>query len=153
MIDVRPVEVRDAAVLALLDALTEELAGGGYTEDETFGYSLEQLEHSGVHLVGARVDGALEGVGGVELDDAGAGELKRFYVSPAHRGTGVADALIGALVEHATSEGAQVLRLETGDRQHAAIAFYRRHGFRVVPRFGPYVESATSVCMERPLHG
>lgn len=149
MTDVRPVQVRDAAVTALLDALTEELAGGGYTEDETFGYSADQLERSGVHLVGARVGGELVGVAGVELDAAGAGELKRFYVVPAHRGTGVADALIGALADHATSHGARVLRLETGDRQLAAVAFYRRHGFAQVPRFGPYVDSATSVCMER----
>jgi hypothetical protein len=26
---------------------------------------------------------------------------------------------------------------------------YRRHGFVEVPRFGPYVDSATSVCFER----
>ncbi len=151
MIEVGPVAVRDAEVLALLDALTEELAGGGYSAEETFGYSADQLEHSGVHLVGARVDGELVGVGGVELTPAGAGELKRFYVLPEHRGTGVADALLDALVEHATARGASVLRLETGDRQHAALAFYRRRGFEEVPRFGPYVGSATSVCMERPL--
>jgi putative acetyltransferase len=31
------------------------------------------------------------------------------------------------------------------------MAFYRRHGFAEVPRFGPYVDSATSVCMQRDL--
>lgn len=150
-VEVGPVAARDAPVTALLDALTEELAGGGYTDEETFGYSVDQLERSGVHLVGALVAGRLVGVGGVELDGTGAGELKRFYVDPGHRGTGVADALVGALAEHAAARGARVLRLETGDRQHAAIAFYRRHGFRTVARFGPYVHSATSVCMERRL--
>ncbi len=146
---VAPVAVRDPHVLELLAALTDELAGAGYAADETFGWSADQLEQADVHLVGATVDGRLVGVAGVELAD-GAGELKRFFVRPEHRGTGVADALVAALVAHADARGARVLRLETGDRQHAALAFYRRHGFVEIPRFGPYVASATSVCLQRP---
>ena len=149
-VQVVPVTVRDPQVLELLDALTAELTGAGYAAEETFGYSADQLERAGVHVVGARVDGRLVGVAGVELAD-GAGELKRFFVRPGHRGTGVADALVAALVEHAAERGARVLRLETGDQQHAAIAFYRRAGFVEIPRFGPYVDSATSVCMQRVL--
>ena len=146
-----PADVRDREVLALVDALTEELALGGYGEDETFGYSADQLEASGVHLLGARVEDRLVGIAGVELDDEGTGELKRFYVVPASRGSGVADALLEALVDHARARGARVLRLETGDAQAAALRFYARHGFRRVPRFGPYVGSATSICLERAL--
>ena len=59
--------------------------------------------------------------------------------------------MIEALLEHARSRGTATVRLETGDKQHAAIAFYARHGFAVVPRFPPYVDSATSVCMQRRL--
>jgi putative acetyltransferase len=150
-VDVGTVDVRSAEVLALVEALTAELAGGGYTEEETFGYSPEQLAASEVHLVGARIGGELVGIGGVELQDAGFAELKRFYVVPAHRGRGTADAIMAALVRHAAERGARVLRLETGNEQHAAMAFYRRHGFGVVARFGPYVDSATSVCMSRDL--
>jgi putative acetyltransferase len=146
-----PVDPRDPEVAALLSALTAELALGDYAPSETFGYTTEQLLGNGVHLVGVRIGGRLVGVGGVELQGADAGELKRFFVSPGHRGTGVADALIDALTEHARSHGVAALRLETGDKQHAAMAFYRRHGFVEVPRFGPYVDSATSVCMQRDL--
>jgi putative acetyltransferase len=148
---VEPVAATDPAVAAMLAALTAELAGGGYSESETFGYSLAQLTERGVHLVGARRDGGLVGVGGVEVADDGTGELKRFYVLPDHRRGGVADAILAALVSHARSRGASVLLLETGDKQHAAMAFYRRNGFREIPRFGPYVDSATSVCMRREL--
>ncbi len=148
-IRVAPVCVRDPHVLELLDALSNELARGGYADEETFGYSADQLERAGVHLIGARVQDWLVGVAGVEVAD-GAGELKRFFVRPEHRGTGVADALIVALIEHADAQGVAVLRLETGDKQHAALTFYRRHGFVEVPRFGPYVGSTTSVCMQRP---
>ena len=146
-----PVRATEPGVRALIDALTAELARAGYTPEETFGYSAERLEQAGVHLVGAHVDGGLAGIAGVEVADDGFGELKRFYVLPAYRGTGVADALIGALIAYAVEGGVRTLRLETGDRQHAALAFYRRHGFTDTPRFGPYVDSATSICLQRDL--
>ena len=148
---VAPMRAGDPDVRALIDALTEELAGSGYTPAQTFGYSVERLEQSGVHLVGAHRAGDLAGIAGVEVEGGGFAELKRFYVLPAHRGTGIADALLEALAAYAADRGVATLRLETGDRQHAAMGFYARHGFRVVPRFGPYVESATSVCMQRDL--
>lgn len=144
------VRADDPAVVALLAALTVELADGGYAPEQTFGYSAEQLLARGVHLVGARVDGRLVGVGGAEVDGASA-ELKRFYTVPEFRGRGVADAVLGALLAHARTAGAAVVRLETGDQQQAAMRFYRRHGFVQIPRFGPYVDSATSVCFERRL--
>jgi putative acetyltransferase len=148
-IEVAPVQVRDPAVIAALNALTAELSTGGYTADETFGYSVEQLEQTQVYLVGARIAGRLVGVAGIELQGDATGELKRFYVEPECRRRGVADALIGALLTYAARRNASVVRLETGDKQEAAIAFYRRHGFVEVPRFEPYLDSATSVCMQR----
>ena len=148
-IEVGAVSVRDAAVIAALDALTAELGTGGYTSEQTFGYSVEQLEQSGVHLVGAHVAGRLVGVGGIELQPDATAELKRFYVDSDFRGRGVADAILGALLSYAAQTGISVVRLETGDKQHAAISFYRRHGFVQVPRFAPYLDSATSVCMQR----
>ncbi len=141
----------DPRVLALIEALTDELADEGYTAEQTFGYSPEQLAASGVHLVGAVVGDALVGIGGVEVQADGYAELKRFYVAPEHRGTGAADAVMAALLEHAHASGVGVVRLETGDKQQAAIGFYARHGFTVVDRFPPYLESATSVCMARSL--
>jgi putative acetyltransferase len=150
MQDAVRVEPRDPRVMALLDELTAELALSGYTPEQTFGYSIEKLEQSNVHLVGVAVAGRLVGVGGLELQ-GDVGELKRFFVSPAHRGTGVADAVLAALLDVARDHDVAVVRLETGDKQQAAIAFYRRHGFAEIARFGAYVNSETSVCMERRL--
>ncbi|WP_019877822.1 GNAT family N-acetyltransferase [Sporichthya polymorpha] len=149
--NVEEVSPRDPGVAALLEALTADLAGEGYAAEETFGYSVEQLEAQSVHLVGVRVGGTLAAVGGIEIQGAGVAELKRFYVDPAHRGAGLADAVIKALLNHGAGRGVTTVRLETGDKQHAAIAFYRRHGFGEVPRFPPYEASATSVCMQRDL--
>lgn len=117
---VAPVSVGDPQVRVLLDALTAELAGAGYTAEETFGYSHEQLGDAGVQLLGATVEGRLVGVGGVEQQGEGMGELKRCYVLPEHRGTGAADALLRALIGLAGAQGVAILRLETGEHQHAA---------------------------------
>lgn len=119
--------------------------------DLSLTHDAEQLQDRAVHLVGARVQSRLVALGGLEAQEDRTGELKRFFVSPEHRGAGIADALLATLVDYARGHDIDRLRLETGDRQHAAIAFYRRHGFVVVPRFGPYVNSATSVCMQRDL--
>jgi putative acetyltransferase len=143
------VTAHDRTIEPLLAALTVELAGGGYAPEQTFGYSVEQLERAQVFLVAAAVAGETVGVAGLELQDDEFAELKRFYVRPAYRGQGVADALIGALLEHARAHGRSVVRLETGDRQRAALGFYRRHGFVEVDRFGPYVDSSTSICLQR----
>lgn len=143
------VNVRD--VVPLIDALTAELADSGYDESEMFGYSVEKLEQSGVHLIGASVDGIVVGIGGVELADDGTAELKRFYVDTLHRRTGAASAIITALLSYAAGAGAHVVRLETGVKQHAAIRFYARHGFEHIEPFGSYLTSASSVCMGRRL--
>ena len=88
---------------------------------------------------------------GVELQAGGFAELKRFYVRPSWRGSPAAPQLLNALVEVARAHGRRSVRLETGDRQHAALAFYRRHGFVDVSRFGPYAASTTSVCLQLDL--
>lgn len=129
--------------------MTSELAREGHTADQTFGYTADQLRLANVYMVGARVDGKLVGIGGLELRERGAGELKRFFVTPEHRGTGLADALLDALFDCARVHQLDLVRLETGDKPRAAIALYRRHGFVPIPRFGPYLASETSVCMQR----
>jgi putative acetyltransferase len=146
-------DLGDVDVLAMIAALTAELAASEYAEEEMFGYSPEQLAASAVHVLAARLEGVLVGIGGIELQREGLAELKRFYVAPPARGRGVADAILDALLAHAAEHAVHTVRLETGTRQHAAQAFYRRHGFLDIPRFGPYVVSASSVCMEREVGG
>jgi putative acetyltransferase len=151
VIRVFPAEPGEPRVAALLGALTSELALEGYTAEQTFGYTAQELLTADVYMVGAHAHGRLVGVGGLELQGDGVGELKRFYVMPEHRGTGVADAVLDALLDYAQLHDLCLVRLETGDKQLAAIAFYRRRGFTDVLRFGPYLTSETSVCMERRL--
>jgi GNAT superfamily N-acetyltransferase len=91
------------------------------------------------------------GCGGLRAIDAAHGELKRMYVDPAYRGTGVARDLLRTLEADARARGWDRLVLETGDRMHAAQRFYTREGFAPIPLFGHYVGSDLSLCFEKVL--
>jgi GNAT superfamily N-acetyltransferase len=104
------------------------------------------------HFVVAYADsGEAVGCGGLRQLSPTSGEVKRMYVAPAHRGTGVADAVLAALESYAAAHGWTHLRLETGTAQHEAVRFYTRAGYRPIPCFGPYEGSAVSLCFERAL--
>jgi GNAT superfamily N-acetyltransferase len=64
-----------------------------------------------------------------------ASEVKRLYVRPAHRGLGLAHALMLAAEDHARREGLQWLYLDTKDDLHAAIHFYLSTGYTHCPRY------------------
>ena len=58
-----------------------------------------------------------------------------MYVVPGARRSGVARALLAALEGAARGLGYRVVRLDTGDRQPHAQAFYEAAGYRRVGNF------------------
>jgi putative acetyltransferase len=140
---------------ALVAELDADLRGEGYDPSQHHGYPLEKIFVPDLHFYVARVDGRPAGCGGVQFLD-GFAELKRMYVRPAFRGTKIAAALIRRLESDATARGLALVRLETGDKQLAAMRFYAREGYRVCAAFPPYTDLdpfsiATSVFMEKRL--
>lgn len=98
-----------------------------------------------------RRDGTPLGCGGLRRLGTRVAEVKRMYVVPDTRGTGLATAILRALERAALARGWPTLRLETGTAQPDAIRFYEREGYRAIPLFGHYVGSPISVCYERML--
>jgi GNAT superfamily N-acetyltransferase len=88
----------------------------------------------GTYLVGYR-DGVAICGGGIKRLPDGTCEIKRMYVVPHARRTGVARALLAALEDAARALGYRVVRLDTGDRQPHAQAFYEASGYRRVGNF------------------
>ncbi|MFM9035065.1 MAG: GNAT family N-acetyltransferase [Mycobacterium sp.] len=88
----------------------------------------------GLYLVGYR-DGVAVCGGGIKRLPDGACEIKRMYVVPSARRTGVARALLAALEDAARGMGYRLARLDTGERQPHAQAFYEASGYRRVDNF------------------
>ena len=97
------------------------------------------------------IDDVPAGCGCFKRFDDEAIELKRMFVDPARRGTGVGRALVGELERWATELGYRAAVLETGVEQHAAIALYERSGYTRIPLYGPYVGMDLSICMRKQL--
>lgn len=67
--------------------------------------------------------------GGPHHEDPGDGLLYAVWVAPAARGGGAAEALIEAAIAWARQRGHRRLRLDVGDHNVRAAAFYARVGF------------------------
>ncbi|MEC3978104.1 GNAT family N-acetyltransferase [Amycolatopsis sp. H20-H5] len=104
-----------------------------------------------VFLVAVARSGEAVGCGALRQLSAATAEIKRMYVDPVARGSGVATALLRTLETVAAGLGWRTLRLETGNLQPEAERFYRREGYREIPLFGGYVGSDLSICFERTL--
>lgn len=105
-----------------------------------------------VFLVATDLGGTrLVGCGALRRLDSTSAEIKRMYVVPHARGSGVATGLLRALESAAADRGWTTLRLETGTAQLDAQRFYQREGYCHIPLFGSYVGSDLSICYEREL--
>lgn len=98
------------------------------------------LPPRGAFFVATVPDGALMGCVAVTRDGPQTAEVKRLWVAPSARGTGLAQRLMAMAEDHARTIGATTARLDTHVSLAEAIAFYRREGWTEIPRYNdnPY---------------
>lgn len=88
--------------------------------------------------LGGFVDGKLAGIvifgKPVSKKTRHTGELGAMYVRSDRRGTGLADALIEAVIDRAVNEVEQ-LKLTVNAENGRAIRLYERHGFRTIGKY------------------
>jgi ribosomal-protein-alanine N-acetyltransferase len=81
-------------------------------------------------------------------------ELQRIAVDPAHRRTGLASALLDAVLEAARQGGADRLLLEVREDNVDALGFYAARDFIEIDRRRRYYrDGATAVVLRRSLVG
>jgi putative acetyltransferase len=97
-----------------------------------------------------REDGKAIGCGALTRND-GWGEIKRMYVTASARRRNVGSLILDTIEEYASANGIPILRLETGERQSAAISLYRSHGYKPRGPFGGYADDHISLFMEKRL--
>lgn len=150
MIDIKITVQDDPVLLGLIRELDNELLDR---------YEMTQLEYGAYnHLssdaiaVVMYVESNPVGCGAIRpTKDAGIAELKRMFVLPEHRGKRYGQQIVSALERIAYTIDVRFIRLETGVRQPEAVQLYKNCGYYRIPPYGPYVEMAESICMEKQL--
>ncbi len=107
---------------------------------------------AGELLLARSADGGAVGCVGLRsLDHPGCCEMKRLYVSPEGRGSGVGRSLVDALTMVAEGIGYSEIRLDTLPSMTGAQSLYLRLGFEVI---APYYDTpvAGTLFMRRRLH-
>jgi len=78
-------------------------------------------------------------------------EIKRMFVPPDKRGLGIASKILKELEKWALELSFTKCILETGKKQHEAIALYKKNGYNLIPNYGQYKNIENSVCFEKEL--
>lgn len=112
--------------------------------------SVKELAHPAVRFLVASGQGEVVGCGALLIQDSYA-EVKRMFVTPSARRRGVGDEILKALERVARAESVKTLLLETGEKQPAAVALYKRSGYIVRGVFGDYGDNPLSLYMEKSL--
>lgn len=148
-VEIRELPFAHADSAMLHSAQRAEIAAAYGSEDsDPSGPTTAENVHT---FVVAYTDGMPAGCGGLRVLADDEFEIKRMYVTPAHRGSGVSTAVLTALEEIARGRGVRRMVLETGDRLPAAMRFYEREGYSRIENFGPYTGVASSVCYAKQL--
>jgi putative acetyltransferase len=149
LIEIRDIEFDHPDAVRLREAQRIEIDAryGGDTEPGT----KPSASDVPVFVVAYDKAGRPTGCGGLRRLDDSSAEIKRMFVAPDARGTGVSVAILRALEERALTRGWSLLRLETGTAQPDAVRFYEREGYTLIPNFGAYAGAPASLCYERRL--
>jgi putative acetyltransferase len=139
-----------ADAVQLIGELDDHLLAHPYPPQSRHAFSVDKLLREGVVFFITYYEAQLAGCGGVKMFDD-YGEVKRMFVRPVHRGRGLGKAMLNRLAEYAQSNGAKVLRLETGIYEVEAIELYESWGFSRRTPFGEYLEDPLSVYLEKQL--
>lgn len=134
----------------LLAALDADLARD-YPPEVIFGLHDEDHDIDRMVFLVARIRDEAVACGALRSLDAVTGEVKRMYVCPALRGTGISRRLLAVIETIAMGRGHRVMKLETGNLSPEALALYRSSGYREVPAWGEYAGNDYSICFEKAL--
>jgi putative acetyltransferase len=149
MLELRHTDRDDPCFLALVELLDREL-WARYPETQA-GYSAFNQIARGAYVVVATEAGVPAGCACLRELGERRLELKRMYVRPEHRRSGLASAILRDLEAWARNCGAGEIVLETGLKQPEAIRMYEKSGYLRIPNYGEYAGLAGSVCMAKRL--
>ncbi len=109
------------------------------------------MAEAGVRFFAVVDNGDAIAMGALKQLSASHGEVKSMHVRADRRSEGLADAILGHILDAAREAGLTQVSLETGSQEAfaPARAFYSRHGFALCPPFEGYTDDPNSVFMTR----
>ncbi len=125
----------DRAVEAMTEYFAEIGRRFGFEPGDAWTEDAEAMRPPYGFFVVAVSDGAPVACGGVQRLPDGAAEIKRMWVHGEWRGAGLGARLLRHLEQLARARGYQLVRLDTNDTLHEAIAMYERAGYRSIERY------------------
>ena len=149
-IRIASVDVRDVIACGLIPQLDADIEKR-YPGEPINGVEPNEFRASGGYFVIAYWDAQAVGCGAFRPYDETTIEIKRMFVAPQFRGRGIAHAILNAVEAEARTRGYKRSILETANRQPEAVALYLSCGYRDIPKYGHYVDSARSLCFGKEL--
>ena len=132
----------------MLDDFLNELVGGEQNRAQYIPYN--KLDD--IHDVILAYDGDISvGCASFKKYDEENAEVKRVFIKDEYRGRGISKTLMSMLEERARKQGYYYLILESGEPLVAAMALYRKLGYKVIPNYGQYKDMSESICMRKEL--
>jgi len=101
-----------------------------------------------VFLLAVDATGVAAGCGALRPLEGDVAEVKRMYARP---GSEAGVQLLSELERRASVFGYREIWLETRKVNMRAVAFYQRHGYRVIPNYGKYVGREDAICLGKAL--
>lgn len=131
-----------------LDNYLNELVGGEENRAEYIPYN--QLDD--IHNVIIAYDDTIPvGSASFKKYDDECAEVKRVFVKQEYRGKGISNKLMELLENTAREQGIRYFVLESGEPLVAAMALYKKIGYKIIPNYGQYKDMPDSICMKKEL--
>ncbi len=154
-LDIRPTPPHHPQVLALIAELDAYLSTI-YAPEQNYLLDVVALQHPCVTFLAAWQGDTVVGCGAVRAMPAESatehrpyGEIKRMFVSPAHRGARLGPRILAALETALLAQGLDRALMETGEELVAAARMYRANGYAERGPFGEYPDNGSSLFLEK----
>lgn len=141
--DIRSADPTDPMALASMRSYFAELAAifpQGFDPGPLTEESLSSMRAPEGHFLLAFDRATAIGCVGLRREDTSTGEIKRLWVAPAARQSGLARALMAEIEAQARAMGLSRLVLDTSRHLPKAVAFYHHQGWTEIARYNdnPY---------------
>lgn len=103
------------------------------------------------HVLVAYKNNVAIGCGAIKQYSEKVAEIKRMFVVPEHRGSGIAGKILAELERWAGELAFEECILETGKKQVEAVRLYRKCNYTLIPNYGQYQGVESSVCMSKKI--